>query len=255
VVVVATRHDSHADLAVGALNSGKHVFVEKPLAMSAEDLNRVEEARRAALARGRGGRVMIGFNRRFAPLMVRLKTALNASREPFGLVYVCNAGRVPKGSWIHDPDVGGGRILGEACHFIDVARFLAGSPITESSIHPLSDRTALAESASIQLRFESGSVATVHYLANGTKSVPKERLQVFQGGRIHLLENFRVLRPFGGGAGRTVRTLRQDKGQRACVRAFIESLRDGTPDAVPFDELLEVSRVTLRLAEAVRPPA
>lgn len=247
-VVVATRHGSHADLVVRALDAGKHVFVEKPLALSLDDLDRISEARARALQEGAGGGVMVGFNRRFAPLAQRMKEQLNRSTAPLSVVYTCNAGAIPADSWVHDPRSGGGRIVGEACHFVDMARFLVGSPIQSHSITTMQDPAGLLDTATISLGFEDGSIAAVHYLANGSRSFPKERIEVFQGGKIFVLDNFRELSAFGSGRGK--RSLRQDKGQAGCVSAFMDSVRNGREMPIPFGELLEVSRVMVELADA-----
>jgi predicted dehydrogenase/threonine dehydrogenase-like Zn-dependent dehydrogenase len=247
-VVIATRHGSHADLVVRALDAGKHVFVEKPLALSLEDLKRISEARARALQKGAGGGVMVGFNRRFAPLVKRMKEQLSRSKAPLSVVYTCNAGAIPAESWVHDPRSGGGRIVGEACHFVDMARFLVGSQILSHSIVTMRDPAGLLDTATISLGFEDGSIATVHYLANGSRSFPKERIEVFQSGKILVLDNFRVLSAFGSGGGK--RTLRQDKGQAGCVSAFMASVRNGGEMPIPFGELFEVSRVMVELADA-----
>ena len=193
---------------------------------------------------------MVGFNRRFAPLMAKLKAEVDRSGAPLALVYTCNAGAIPADSWVHDPEAGGGRIVGEACHFIDVARFLVGSPMESWSVDVMDDALGLGDTATLSLRFNNGSIATVHYFANGSRAFPKERLEVFQGGRILTLDNFRSVRGFG--AGLKGRTLKQDKGQNACAAAFLEAVRDGGGDPIPFDELMEVSRVTVALAEMAR---
>ena len=250
LVVIATRHDSHARMTVAALEAGKHVFVEKPLAMTIEDLERVAEARAAALKAGAGGRVMVGFNRRFAPLMVKLKAEVERSGAPLALVYTCNAGSIPADSWVHDPAAGGGRIVGEGCHFIDIARFLAGSPMESWSVEVMDDHHGLGDTATLSLRFANGSIATVHYFANGNRAFPKERVEVFQDGRILTLDNFRSVKGFGSDL--KGRAWKQDKGQNPCAAAFLEAVRGGGEDPIPFDELLEVSRVTVALAEAAR---
>ncbi|HSG47938.1 MAG TPA: Gfo/Idh/MocA family oxidoreductase, partial [Longimicrobiales bacterium] len=235
---------------VAALEAGKHVFVEKPLALTLQEVEDVSAARTAALERGRGGRVMVGFNRRFAPLMVKLKAEVDRSGAPLSLVYTCNAGAIPADSWVHDPKAGGGRIVGEACHFIDIARFLAGSPIESSSVQAMDDLQGLGDTATLSLRFANGSMATVHYFANGNRSFPKERVEVFQGGRVLTLDNFRSVKGFG--ASLKGRSWKQDKGQNACAAAFLDAVRTGGPNPIPFEEILEVSRVTVELAQAAR---
>jgi predicted dehydrogenase/threonine dehydrogenase-like Zn-dependent dehydrogenase len=249
-VVIATRHDSHARYVVEGLKAGKHVFVEKPLAIRPEEPAAIEEAARAAAAPGRAAPIlMVGFNRRFSPHVVRIKSLIDAIREPKSFVMTVNAGAVPPGHWTRDPDSGGGRIVGEACHFIDLLRFLAGSPIVE---HQVAAARTQDSCVSISLRFSDGSIGTVHYLASGHRSFPKERLEVFCGGRVLQLDNFRVLRGFGWSGFRSMRSWRQDKGQQACVDAFVSAVRQGKPSPIPLAELLEVARVTLAVSAAAR---
>jgi predicted dehydrogenase/threonine dehydrogenase-like Zn-dependent dehydrogenase len=250
VVVVGTRHDSHADLVIAALEAGKHVFVEKPLALSLEDLDRISDARSSALERGQGGRLMVGFNRRFAPLMQSLKAETSSSGAPIALIYTCNAGPISADSWVHDPAVGGGRIVGEACHFIDIARYLTGAGITDAGIRTMQDPRGLGDTASLNLGFADGSIATIHYFANGDRRVPKERIEVYQDQRIYRLTNFRRLEGFGSRLKGRSRS--QDKGQQGCVEAFLRVVLEGGPDPIPFKEIYDVSRVAIQLAESGR---
>lgn len=246
IVVIATRHDSHADYVVRSLAAGKHVFVEKPLALTHEQLARVERA--AVTARGR--LLMVGFNRRFAPLVRRMKMLLDSIPEPRAFVMTVNAGAIPANHWTQEREIGGGRLLGEGCHFVDLLRFLAGAPI--DSWHVTAMAGATRDSASVSLRFSDGSIGTIHYLANGSKSFPKERLEVFVGGRVLQLDNFRRLIGFGWPGFRKMRLWRQDKGQAACVQAFVEAVRTGGPAPVPLAELLEVGRVSIEIEESLR---
>jgi predicted dehydrogenase/threonine dehydrogenase-like Zn-dependent dehydrogenase len=249
-VVIATRHDSHAGYVVDALKAGKHVFVEKPLAIRLDEIDAVEEAVRAAGANGRIAPIlMVGFNRRFAPHVVRTKALLETVREPKSFVMTVNAGAVPPEHWTRDPDSGGGRIIGEACHFIDLLRFLAGSPIAEHQV--AAARTADA-CVTVSLRFSNGSTGTVHYLSSGHRSFPKERLDVFCGGRVLQLDNFRTLRGFGWPGFKAMKSWRQDKGQTACVEAFVTAVREGKASPIPLSELIEVARVTLAVSTAAK---
>lgn len=247
-VVVTTRHDTHAALAVRALDAGKHVFVEKPLALTAEQVNAVDAARARA-----GRMVMVGFNRRFAPHVVRMAELLGGVREPKVFVYTVNAGAIPAAHWTQDRAVGGGRIVGEACHFIDLLRHLVGAPITGWQAASVGRPVAgvADDMASITLQFADGSLGTIVYVANGHKSFPKERLEVFAAGRVLQLDNFRELRGFGWpGLGR-MRLWTQDKGQAACAAAFTRAVAEGGPPPIPWDQVLEVSRVSIAVAEAL----
>ena len=254
-IVITTRHDSHARLAGQALAAGKHVFVEKPLALNMGELAEFERARADALANGAAPIVMIGFNRRFAPHVQRMHSLLRAVREPKVLLMTVNAGAIPASHWTQDPLVGGGRIIGEACHFIDLLRFLIGSPIVGFDASSLGRAPGVAvteDKTSITLRFEDGSMGTILYAANGHKSFPKERLEVFAGGAVLQLDNFRVLTGFGWPGFSSMKLWRQDKGQRACAAAFVNAVRNGADAPIPFGEIMEVSRVTIEIAESLR---
>lgn len=249
-IVIATRHDTHARQVISALSAGKHVFCEKPLCLTLDELRAIETE---ASARPQQ-QVMVGFNRRFAPLVVRMKELLDRVAEPKAFIMTVNAGAIPAAHWTQDPAVGGGRIIGEACHFIDLLRYLSGTPIR--TFHVLAvgsgDSISQGDIATINLAFEDGSTGVVHYLANGHKAFPKERLEVFACGRILQLDNFRSLRGWGWRAFSRTNTLRQDKGQKACAKAFIDAVKAGSPSPIPIAEILEVSRVTIEAAEALR---
>ncbi len=249
-VVITTRHDSHARFVLAALEHGKHVFVEKPLCLTLAELDAIEQAYRAKLQAGSAPLVMVGFNRRFAPQVQRMTALLAAVSGPKSFVMTVNAGAVPAGHWTQDPSVGGGRIVGGACHFIDLLRFLTGSSITECRRSAMT--AATGDTVTLQLGFADGSIGTVHYLSNGSKSFPKERLEVFCAGRVLQLDNFRRLRGYGWPGFGRMNLWRQDKGQRACAAAFVRAVQAGGPAPIPFDELIEVSRVTIELAESAR---
>ncbi len=239
-VVVTTRHDSHARFVVQALNVGKHVFVEKPLCLTLVELAEIE-------AVSGGERVlMVGYNRRFAPQVQKIKELLRGAPGPKALVMTVNAGAIPGEHWTQDREVGGGRIVGEACHFVDLLRFLAGSAIVEYS--RLGMASANEDTVSVQLAFADGSIGTVHYFANGNKSFPKERLEVFVDGRVLQLDNFRKLTGYGWPGFRSMNLWRQDKGQKACAAAFLTAIAQGGPVPIPLDEIVEVSRVVIELA-------
>ncbi len=249
-VFILTRHDSHADLAIRALKAGKHVFVEKPLALTREELAAVEAAWREA--GGEKGPVLgVGFNRRFSPLTIALKKSLDAVREPKTFTMLVNAGDIPANHWVHDRDVGGGRIIGEACHFIDLLRHLAAAPIAQvQTMKVRSDALAVTEDKmTITLRFEDGSIGTVHYFANGHKGFPKERLEVFAAGRIYALDNFRALDAWGVKGFKKKRLMSQDKGHAAGVEAFLDAVRGKTPAPIPAEEIFEVTRASFDAVE------
>lgn len=240
-VVVTTRHDSHANLVVRGLESGKHVFVEKPLCLTLDELARIE-----TIAATAGARLMVGFNRRFAPHVVKAKKLLATSSGPHAFVMTVNAGAIPPDHWTQDSALGGGRILGEVCHFVDLLRFLAGAPI--ASWRKTTMMARMNDTVSVDLSFADGSIGTIHYFANGSRLFPKERLEIFSDGRILQLDNFRKLSGFGWPGFRGMSMWRQDKGQIACVRAFMQSIETGGDAPIPFADLVEVSRVVIELA-------
>ena len=241
-VVVATRHDSHAEWVVRGLEAGKNVFVEKPLALRLEDLQRIRVA-----ASDSGRLLCVGFNRRFAPHVEQLKQAIVSRKGPGVLSITVNAGAIPPDHWTQDPEAGGGRIVGEACHFIDLARFLIGTPIRQLQV--VAARSAegrvLDDIALLQLSFADGSAASIQYLANGDKRFPKERVEAFFDGKTIRLDNFRTITAWGisGVASRLPR--RADKGQLHFVKRFLDAIRLGGEPPIPIEELLEVSAFSI----------
>ncbi|MBP0438573.1 bi-domain-containing oxidoreductase [Tianweitania sediminis] len=244
-VVIATRHSSHAALVAAALNAGKHVFVEKPLAVDREGLASVQEAWTASRGLSQPPLLTVGFNRRFAPHVAAVKQTLVRRSGPATLIMTVNAGIVPASHWTQQ-DEEGGRITGEACHFVDLLRHLAGAPITQASA------CGRGDVATLQLAFTNGCTGTVHYLANGASTFPKERLEVFCDGTITVIDNFRRIRSFGRPAVRPMPLWRQNKGQDGCAAAFLQAIRNNGPEPIPAEELFEVARVTLDLAETLR---
>lgn len=249
-VAIVTRHNSHARFVVEALNAGKNVFVEKPLALTRGDLAGIE----AAYA-GSNALLMVGFNRRFAPQIRRMKDLLASVREPKSFIMLMNAGAIPADHWTQDPLIGGGRIIGEACHYIDLMRHLAGSEIVSVQVRRMGDNDATPiteDKAAIMLGFADGSFGVIHYLANGASSFPKERIEVFAAGRTLQLDNFLKLKGFGWPGFGKNSLMRQDKGQTECAAAFLKAVECGGPAPIPAAELFEVARVTLEAAEQLR---
>lgn len=253
-VAIVTRHDTHARFVVQALKAGKNVFVEKPLAIFPAELADVEAAYALAHLGSNGPQLMVGFNRRFSPQVQKMKILLQTVKEPKSFIMTMNAGAIPANHWTQDNAVGGGRIVGEACHFIDLMRFLAGSRIVSVQARRMGDTPCLdvtEDKASITLGFEDGSFGTLLYLANGAASFPKERVEVFTAGRVLQLDNFRKLKGFGWPGFSKLNLWKQDKGQKACAAAFLRALESGTA-AIPAEEIFEVARVTIEAAELLR---
>jgi predicted dehydrogenase len=246
-IVLSTRHDTHADMACKALRAGKHVFVEKPLALKHEELGQIEQAIAEGTRNGRAPMVMVGFNRRFATQVQKVKSLLKGVTGPKSFIMTVNAGAIPAEHWTQDREVGGGRIVGEACHFIDLLRYLAGSAITGHRVSVMDTKTR--DTVSIELSFADGSIGTVHYFANGCKAFPKERLEVFAAGRVLQLDNFRKLTGFAWPGFTKMNLWKQDKGQKACASAFVQAVASGAASPIPFEELLEVARVTIDAAD------
>ncbi|NGZ01418.1 MAG: dehydrogenase, partial [Nitrospira sp. WS238] len=254
-IIIATRHDSHAALAGEALKAGKHVFVEKPLAITREELTQLCDVYDECVRRHASTPlVMVGFNRRFAPHIQRMKQLLDGVTEPKTFVMTVNAGHIPHEHWTQDRLVGGGRIIGEGCHFVDLLRFLSGSPIV--AVHAMatgraSGTTVGHDKVTATLQFEDGSIGTVHYFSNGHKSFPKEQLEVFCGGKVLQLDNFRKLRGYGWSGFRKMDLWSQDKGQAVCAAAFVDAIRQGTNSPIPWNELVEVTQVTFDIMDSL----
>lgn len=256
-VVIATRHDTHSRFVIEALNAGKNVFVEKPLALTLAEVDAIEEAYADARSRS-NPRVMVGFNRRFAPHVVKMKALLDGVHEPKCFIMTMNAGAIPADHWTQDVTIGGGRIIGEACHYVDLMRFLAGSRIVSVTARRIGNAMGVAvteDKAMLTLGFADGSVGTIHYLANGAKDFPKERIEAFCAGRVLRLDNFRSLHGYGWPGFRKMGAWSQDKGQQACASAFLQAISKGEPSPIPPDEIFEVARTTIEAALQLRAQA
>lgn len=246
-VFVVTRHNLHAEYIIKALNAGKNVFVEKPLAMNEQELEAVQEAYQNAASAG--ARLMLGFNRRFSPLTQRVRKAILPEQSKSILIRV-NAGGVPPDHWVHDPQVGGGRIIGEACHFIDLAMYLAGSPISSISAVSRREPLGLQDSAVINLSFENGSIASVNYFSNGDKSLAKEYIEVFCEGTVFIIDDFKSLSVHGH-KSQTLKLKGQDKGHAAELDLFMDCIKEGRPAPISFDEIYLSSLATLKAIESM----
>lgn len=243
-VLVATRHDLHASVAAAALRAGKAVFLEKPMALSEEQLVDLEVASRES------GRVLqVGFNRRFAPSYLRLKSAFARRRAPLMAMYRVNAGAVATSAWVVDPVEGGGRLVGEVCHMVDTLVDLVGSPVVNVFAQPAAGS---GDDVVLTLTFEDGSLGTIVYASGGDRSMPKEYLEVLGGGRAVVLDDFRTVRLHAGGATKTAggRFARQDKGHAAELAAFIHAVRSGSPSPLDPEVAAHVTRVTFAALES-----
>lgn len=253
-VVIATRHDSHAKYVIAALKKNKHVFVEKPLCLNREELSEIAEAANASK-----GILTVGFNRRFSPCLNDLIKHFEGRSEPLSMSYRVNAGRIPldgPDGWLHDPETGGGRIIGEACHFIDTLQAITGASPTQVSAHSVNPNQATLagnDIVTITVQFDDGSLGTVHYWSNGEASAPKERLEVFGAGRIAVLDNFRKLDLSANGKTKTFKSRNQRKGFPEEAAAFVKGCRSGEAP-IPIDSLIDTTLVTFLATEDIASP-
>ena len=242
-IVITTRHNSHADFVIKAIVSGKHVFVEKPLCLKLEELNEIE----AVYDRSESKPIiMVGFNRRFSPQILRIKKLLLGTSGPKSFIFNINAGHIDEDHWTQDYDIGGGRVVGEACHFIDLLRFLADSPILYWNQNSMNSNSK--DTLSIGLKFEDGSIGTINYFANGPKSLPKERLEIFSQGRALQLDNFRKLKGFSWPGFAKMNLWKQDKGQNECAKAFLNAIQGKKTSPILIEEIFEIAKVSIEIA-------
>ena len=247
-VFIATRHDSHADLTISALQAGKDVFVEKPLALRKEDLRLIAEAYR----RQGACRLMVGFNRRFAPLTRKAREFFNQVSEPLVINYRINAGFIPKNHWIQT-DQGGGRILGEVCHFVDLLQFLTRAEpkrVFAESISSANTKISDQDNVAITISFDDGSLGIITYLACGDRRLAKERIEVFGGGKCFVIDDFRIGECYDDGSRRIFKM--PGKGHRDEVEHFVTSIAKGQPSPIPFDSICYSTVTTFRIIDSLQ---
>jgi polar amino acid transport system substrate-binding protein len=249
LVVIATRHDSHAELTCRALERGLNVLVEKPLALNAKELDAIVEA-----ATGSRGSLTVSFNRRFSPF-ARAAKKFFAGQSPLSILYRVNAGRIPRSHWTQDPREGGGRVVGEVCHFVDLIYFLTGSTVQRVFAEAISSQGKQAvddDSVFISLKLADGSNATIAYLAEGDRALPKERIEIMGGGRSFVIDDFKVASTYQDGRETHTKLRTQDKGHRDEISAVCAAVLAGAPGPIPLQELVEATRVTFRIVESLR---
>jgi polar amino acid transport system substrate-binding protein len=244
-VFVATRHDSHGPYVLKSLQANKNVFVEKPLCLLETELEQIIEAQAANKKS-----VMVGFNRRFSPLTKKLKKAVG--NNPMTMIYRINAGAIPKDTWIQDAEIGGGRILGEACHFIDYLTYLNGSLPTKITASALPDANQLNDTLNILIQFENGSSGVIGYYANGSKAMTKEYVEVFSAGMSATLSDFKELKIYGKGKPKKKKLLNQNKGQKEMVEAFVDGLLKDGLAPIPFEEIVAVTKASFKVLESIK---
>lgn len=252
LVVIATRHNLHARQIIEALQANKNVFVEKPLAITLDEINAIEHTYENLLPKPA---LMIGFNRRFSSHSIKIKELID--NEPGAKAYVMTVspGEVEKNHWVNDTSIGGGRIIGEVCHFVDLLRFLVGHEIVDYAAKKVSTELDAFNSndiLSITLSFKDGSIATIHYLANGGRVFPKERLEIFSNSAVLQLNDFKELKGYGWKNFKRKTTFFQDKGQAKCVESFISSIKSDAGELIPFKEIIEVAKICIKISDFVR---
>ncbi|MCZ2479779.1 bi-domain-containing oxidoreductase [Aquirufa nivalisilvae] len=249
LVLITTRHDAHAQMVKESLQAGKHVFVEKPLAINdeqLEDIRQVYQSIEASLT------LTVGFNRRFSPFIRQAKTLLGGSTDSLNIIATMNAGFIPADVWVQDLQVGGGRIVGEACHFIDLMVYLTGSKVAEVTMSALGKNpTEQTDNAIITLKFENGSQGVINYFANGSKAYAKERIEVYSQGRTLIVDNFRKLSAYGfKGFSSMGGTL--DKGHKVQFKGLIENVKQGKGPLIPFDEIYNTTKASFAALKSLR---
>ena len=241
-VFIATHHNTHAKFVEKSIIEKKNIFVEKPLAINHEEIEYITKVI------NEDTKLMVGFNRRFSPLIQKTKIILNKTKVPSSIVYTINAGQVESSHWTVNKDIGGGRIVGEVCHFLDLVRYLANSEILKWNAINLDK---IKDCLSIQLKFKNGSIATINYFTNGNNKYSKENIEIFNNGKIIKINNFRKLTFYGYKGLKNVNLWSQNKGQKECISAFIESINNNSPSPIPINELIEVSKVAIDINDSI----
>jgi predicted dehydrogenase/threonine dehydrogenase-like Zn-dependent dehydrogenase len=247
LVVITTRHNSHASLVIESLKAGKNVFVEKPLALNNEELNRVISA-----YSGSGKTITVGFNRRFSPIACQMKKLLGNTDSPMNIIAIMNAGFIPSKMWVHDMEVGGGRIIGEACHFIDLISFITSSKVKSVCMNAMGlQPNENTDNGSILLKYENGTNAVINYFANGSKSYSKERLEVFHQGRTLIMDNWRKLNGYGFKNFSSMSSA-QNKGHQHQFNKLVEFLKNGGDQIIPMDEIINTTKASYAAVESLK---
>ena len=247
LIMITTRHNSHANLVVESLNAGKNVFVEKPLALNQQELDLVIEAYKNS-----GKTITVGFNRRFAPLAIQMKKALGNANSPMNIIATMNAGFIPSKVWVHDMEIGGGRIIGEACHFIDLISYLTGSKVKSICMNAMGNQpNENTDNASILLKYENGTNAVINYFANGSKAYSKERVEIFHQERTLIMDNWRKLKGYGFTSFSSASSS-QDKGHQNQFNQLIESVQKGGSQIIPIDEIINTTKASFAAIESLK---
>jgi predicted dehydrogenase len=244
-VLVATRHHSHAEIVLDALKAGKHVFVEKPLCLTEHELDLITGQYAESAARGL--QLWIGFNRRFSSHAAKIVEFFHGRKNPLVMLYRVNAGAIPPTHWVQDPEIGGGRIIGEACHFVDFMQAVCGArPVTVHATRIGGHTSGIADDQCVlSLTFNDGSIGTVVYTAGGDTRLSKERFEAFGDGKAVTMDDFAVTEFFAQGKQTKYKTGVRDKGFLQEMRQFTQAVAQGTPPAIPFEDMYAVTRACL----------
>jgi predicted dehydrogenase/threonine dehydrogenase-like Zn-dependent dehydrogenase len=249
-IAILTRHNTHGEIALKALTQGKHVYCEKPLGIRKDEIEKIQQA----INKKNSPYLMVGFNRRFAPFALKMKHFFNDRKEPMHMLYRINAGYLPPSHWLNDVNIGGGRLIGEGCHFIDFAVFMTGEQPAEVIAVALPNSGIYSnDNFQVNMRFADGSISSIQYLSNGSKLLPKEYIEVFCGGKTAVLNNFRKLELYGPEERNVSRSnFRQDKGHLDVWKVFIQAIKTGGENPIPLQEIFTVSYTVLAADQALR---
>lgn len=248
-VVIATRHNTHSDLVVKAIHANKHIFVEKPLAINKQQ---IADIKSAIDRKNYNKNLIVGFNRRHSPHIQQIKKLLQPQKQPKSFIYTINAGKIDKEHWTQKEEIGGGRVIGEACHFIDLLLFLSDSKIISIDAKKLDNGSGVNDCVSILIGFMDGSIGTINYFSNGPSNYPKERLEIFCDGSSLELQNFKSLKGYKWRGFRSMSTWKQDKGHDSFVKSFISSVVKGTKAPIDLDDIFSVSEAAIEVDNIVK---
>lgn len=247
-IFITTRHDTHSDFVIKALKANKNVFVEKPLCINFQQLKDIRKVYTEALKENKNLKLMVGFNRRFSTQIEKIKTLIKTSKEKASFIMTVNSGFLPKDHWTQDKNIGGGRIVGEACHFLDLISYLSDGNIESWSSVKM--KASTNDTLSISLKFDNGSIGCINYFSNGSMALPKERLEVFTGNKTLILDNFKKLKGFGWKNFKKLNLWNQDKGQNKCFQEFISSIKYNSPSPISFEDIFEVTKLSIEISES-----
>jgi predicted dehydrogenase len=249
-IFIATRHNTHAEYVLKALKAGKNVYVEKPLCLKIQEMEEIAELCTPSAKRHAQCDLMLGYNRRFSTLTEVLKEKI--CDGPMSMIYRINAGHIPAGLWVQDKETGGGRIIGEVCHFVDYLTYMNGSLPESVYATVLPDPEGKEDTVNVSLSFENGSIGTISYFSTGSKSLSKEYIEIYRAGLTGVLRDFKELEVYGSGKTFTKKLISQDKGQKTMLKAFIDAIKNGKPSPISFEEIYSASLATFKIIEALR---